>query len=140
MERIVVAIDGSEAARQALRWAVDEGRRRQATVDVVHVWHFPTVNPAPNLGDYQPAAFEKAAEELIAAELGAMDTEGVSVETHLLSAPAVSSILEAAKGADLLVVGSRGRGGFMGLLLGSVSNQIVHHATCPVVVIPAPGR
>lgn len=138
MGRIIVGIDGSEPSRRALRWALDEARRRQGSVEVVHAWHFPVVDPYPYYGpELQPEVFEQAAGELVQAELAAVDTAGVEVARHVTPAPAATALLEAAKGADLIVVGSRGRGGFTGLLLGSVSTQVVHHAPCPVVVVPA---
>lgn len=139
MGRIVVAVDGSEQSRAALRWALDEARQRRDGLDVVHAWNFPMVDTAAYGEALAPEVFEEGAKALVDGELAACDTTGVEVTVLLPPAPATGAILEAAKGADLLVVGARGRGGFRGLLLGSISNQIVHHAPCPVVVVPVAG-
>ena len=115
----------------------------EAELDVVHAWHLPfaIVPPPINLA-YQAdiEALERSAEALLDAEVEAVSgcTAGPSprqVEKILVRDTATRALLETAKGADLLVVGSRGRGGFGGLLLGSVSSQCVHHAPCPVTVV-----
>jgi nucleotide-binding universal stress UspA family protein len=135
-ERIVVGVDGSEAARTALRWALDEAHLRNATVEVVHGWHVPQLDGV-QYGDLNPGKFERDARQLLDRMVGGADAAGVpAVEPILVCDGAARALLDTAKGADLLVVGSRGRGGFTGLLLGSVSQQVVHHAPCPVVVIP----
>ena len=139
MQRIVVGIDGSETAQRALRWAIDEARRRDARLDVIHVWHMPFVGVTP----YSPppqwdmADFEAEAERELKRSVEAEDTTGVEVHRVLAIGSAAGTLIDNGKGADLIVVGSRGRGGFVGLLLGSVSQQVVHHAPCPVVVVPA---
>jgi nucleotide-binding universal stress UspA family protein len=137
-ERIVVGVDGSETARTALRWALDEARLRNATVEVVHGWHMPYPDGYPDgVVDLDPGRFERDARQLLDRIVEEGDTAGVpAVEPILVGDGAARTLLDLAKGADLLVVGSRGRGGFTGLLLGSVSQQVVHHAPCPVVVIP----
>jgi nucleotide-binding universal stress UspA family protein len=137
-ERIVVGIDGSATADAALRWALDEGRRRGARVEVVHAWHMPFVAPYPYMAaDFDTATFEKIARDTLDQ---AIRRAGVTAEDDVsklmsLAGPA-SLILEVAKGADLVVVGSRGLGGVKGAVLGSVSHQVSLHATCPVVVVP----
>ena len=140
MERIVVGIDGSEGSGRALRWALGEGRLRQAAVEVVHAWHppyIPSAYPFSGLA-LDAEVYEKAAAELLGSAVDAQDTTGLAepVARTLVTGGAAEAVLTHAKGADLIVIGSRGHGGFTGLLLGSVSNQIVHHATCPVVVVP----
>ena len=139
MERIVVGIDGSETSQRALRWALEEGRLRHAAVEVVHTWHSP-FGPAYPYGvpAFDPELYEKAARQVLDTALDEEDTAGlpVPVERIVALGGAASVIVETAKGADLVVVGSRGLGGFKGLLLGSVSHQVTHHAPCPVVVIP----
>ncbi len=140
MERIVVGVDSSEAAHRALDWALDEARRRQAVVEVVHAWHPSYVGASPWAGvPIDPDMFESAAREVLDRIIEAADTEGLAApaEPVLVWGSAAKAILEAAKGADLVVVGSRGHGGFTGLLLGSVSSQVVHHASCPTVVVPS---
>lgn len=138
--RVVVGVDGSESARQALAWALDEGRARQAEVEVVNAWHPPYVGAYP----YDPAAldldlFEQGARDLVAGALDGQDLDGLpsAPKVTIVSDTAAQAVIGAAAGADLVVIGSRGRGGFIGLLLGSVSQQVAHHAPCPVVVVPA---
>jgi nucleotide-binding universal stress UspA family protein len=142
---IVVGVDASAAAKAALRWAVDEGRLRQAAVVAVHAWEVPAlalapvdVVPAPPPIDLVSLTKElgEAAEQLVrhVVEEVAGDAAGVEVRPVATEGPAPTVLVEAARGADLVVVGSRGRGGFVGLLLGSVSDQVAHHAPCPVVI------
>lgn len=138
-ERIVVGIDGSDTARHALRWAAEEARLRQAQLEVVHAWHIPYVGGYPyTAAAFDPATFENAARATLDAALDGIDTTGLTqpVVRTLTSGGAASAMLEAAKGAGLVVMGSRGLGGFSSLVLGSVSHQVVHHASCPVVIVP----
>jgi nucleotide-binding universal stress UspA family protein len=141
LERIVVGIDGSETAQRALRWALDEGRRRQAAVEVVHAWHASyTAAYAYGYGmpPIDPQIDENAARQTIDRAVDAEDCTGIpTVDRITRCEGAAQLILGISKGADLVVVGSRGRGGFAGLLLGSVSQQVAHHASCPVVIVPA---
>lgn len=138
-EKVVVGIDGSDAAVAALRWAHEEARLRNADLEVVHAWCLPYV------GDYagmsatqaQTRLFRKAADHLMSSTLDLTlgDATDVNVVPVVVEGTPAAALLDAARQADLLVVGSRGRGGFAGLLLGSVSQQCVHHASCPVVVV-----
>jgi nucleotide-binding universal stress UspA family protein len=141
MQKIVAGVDGSDGSREALRWAVDEGRLRGARVVALHAWELPlapaAVSPAPRL-DLVGAVTElhERALQLVTAlveEVAGGDST-IAVEPVALEGPAAPALIDAARDADLLVVGSRGHGGFTGLLLGSVSQQCVHHAPCPVVV------
>jgi nucleotide-binding universal stress UspA family protein len=139
MQRIVVGIDGSAGARQALRWAIGEGRFRGATVEAVHAWQDQLITAYPVAPPHiDPGATERAARRLLDDTVAAEDTTGLAepVATIAVSGPPALALAEHAKGADLLVVGSRGRGGFTGLLLGSVSQQLSHHAPCPLVIVP----
>lgn len=139
--RVVVGIDGSDTARRALAWAADEARRRRAELRVVHAWHVTALGGDPYAATYiDPQPFEDAGAAVLDAALAAVGAgdgpaattvTGVLVRDH----PA-SAVLEEAGGADLVVLGARGAGGFAGLLLGSTSTQVVHHAPCPVVVLP----
>jgi nucleotide-binding universal stress UspA family protein len=140
MDRIVVGVDGSESSQAALVWALEEGRVRSAQVDVVTAWHEPYVAPTMAAVVPDPAVFSEAAERTLdrAVDDAGSAAEGVTIERHVVRGNAASALLEVAEGAALLVVGSRGRGGFAGLLLGSISQQVVHHASCPVVVVPQP--
>jgi nucleotide-binding universal stress UspA family protein len=139
-ERIVVGVDNSEGSRRALEWAVAEARLRGADVEAVFVWHMPYVASGPFVPT--PSIVMDDAEEgakgVLDRSVDAIDQQGLRrpIERTLVCDGTVVGLLEAAKGADLLVVGSRGRGGFAGLLLGSVSQEVLHHATCPVVVVP----
>ena len=138
LDRIVVGIDGSEAADQALRWAGEEAVLWTADLEVIHAWlpGYP-VNPHDLFIDYEP--WERAASQHLAASVSglrhAVPLLGEVHETTTIEHPA-AALLEAAKSAALLVVGSRGRGGFASLLLGSVSQRCVTHAPCPVAVVP----
>ena len=137
---IVVGFDGSKQSRGALEWAVEEARYRDAELRVVTAW-----SKAPMA--WYPALLETAAGEVVAetspeqqAEaLGAeaaQSAPGVNVVTRTIhNDSAASAILEAARDADLVVVGSRGHGGFAGLHIGSVSVQVSNHAPCPVLVV-----
>ncbi len=141
MDRIVVAVDGSETGRRALRWAVDEATAHGAVVIAVHAWSEPPIGTYPLAAVQEdPDLFRRAAEEVVRREVDAVTGGGGSgpvIEVRLVAGAAATAVIEAASGADLVVVGSRGRGGFKGLLLGSVSQQVVHHSPVPVVVIPA---
>jgi nucleotide-binding universal stress UspA family protein len=143
---IVVGVDGSEPSHEALRWAVAEARLREAKVVAVHVWTFvpPTPIGEPGMiaipaGDYtgQLEAERSAAEaELEAALAEALATdEPIEIERKLVEGDAPGQLVAEAEGADLLVVGSRGRSGIASVLLGSVSRHVVSHAPCPVVVV-----
>jgi nucleotide-binding universal stress UspA family protein len=141
MKRIMVGFDGSDTARKALAWALDEGRLHQADVTVVHAWEPNFVDSYPiGATPSLPAELEESAERMVEDAIAAADTSGLPhpVAINLVKGGAATALLRAADDldADLVVMGSRGRGGFVGLLLGSVSRQVVSHATCPVVVVP----
>ena len=138
MQRIVVGIDGSETARRALAWAVGEARLRQAQLDVVHAWQMPNLVGGPYAVAFEPLPYEELARSTLAEAVKGQDMSGLSREVRpmLVYAGAATAILQASEGADLIVVGSRGLGGFKELLLGSVSHQVTHHARCAVVIVP----
>jgi Universal stress protein UspA and related nucleotide-binding proteins len=138
MERIIVGVDGSDSSRQALQWAVREARIREAELEVVMAWRPPFVSGYPYAGiPFDPSEFERGARRSLDELVDAMDVTGIpKVERKLTLGDAAVTLLDAAKDADLLVVGSRGRGGFTGLLLGSVSHHLAHHSPCPLVVVP----
>ncbi len=120
-ERIVVGIDGSETSRRALRWAVEEGRVRRAAVEVVHAWNMPYIGGHPfTAAAFDPTVLHAAAHRVLDSTVDEEDTSGLPQppERILVNGSAAPAILETAKGADLVVVGSRGLGGFSGLLLG----------------------
>jgi nucleotide-binding universal stress UspA family protein len=138
MGTIVVGVDGSEHARRALLWAIDEAKLRGASVHLVHSWRFPPPVPLPD-GGLAPADFEAVAKGVLD-DATALVPEGIAVRKEIATDHAAHALIRASAGADLLVVGARGLGGFTGLLLGSVSEQVVHHAHCPVVVVPHEDR
>lgn len=142
MATIVVGVDGSDESQAALRWALEEARLRGATVRAVYAWRDPYVL-APGYGlpeDFEfDALREKAVERLDVVVAGVVGTQSdVPIEAVVAEGPAGSVLVEAAEDAEILVVGSRGHGGFVGLLLGSVSQQCVTHAPCPVLVVRGP--
>jgi nucleotide-binding universal stress UspA family protein len=134
MGRIVVGVDGSENANRALEWAVDEAKYRAATLHLIHSWKFPPAMPLPD-GGIAPADIEGVANAILG-EAKALIPADVSVETEVANEFAARALIRASEGADLVVVGARGMGGFKGLLLGSVSQQVAHHARCPIVIVP----
>lgn len=139
METIVVGVDGSQNSRDALRWAVAEAALRDARVLTVHAFvaqQTVTAYGGLYVMELDFESLREAARELLekAIEEVAPDAPMEIVQIVTEGAPA-AVLVAAAKDASLLVVGSRGRGGFKGLLLGSVSQQVVHHAPCPVVVV-----
>jgi nucleotide-binding universal stress UspA family protein len=138
-DRVVVGVDGSEHSATALEWAVEEARLRGASLEVVHAWDVPYAAEFTLVGDAYDAA-QRGAEELVDQMLVAAGLEPDDVVRTVVQASPVLALTDAAVGADLVVVGSRGRGGFAGLLLGSVSHQVSRHAEAPVVVVPDPGR
>ncbi|MGZ4352676.1 MAG: universal stress protein [Gaiellaceae bacterium] len=141
MKTIVVGIDGSAGSVKALEFALAEARLRGATVKAVEVWHVPASvysggGLAPVVTD--PEQFAGFAQERLDEVLKATaaDAEGVEIERVVREGQPAEVLVEEAENAELLVVGSRGLGGFRGLLLGSVGQQCAHHARCPVVIVP----
>ena len=135
-QRIVVGIDGSQPSRLALQWAMRQAELTGATVDAIHVWDVPAVygmTPLVVMPDDMENAAERMVTDTVLEVAGAHPA--VSVHGRAVRGYPAAVLLGAAQGADLLVVGSRGHGGFVGALLGSVSQLCIHHATCPVVVI-----
>lgn len=139
---IVAGVDGSPGSRAALRWAIEEAALRHATIDAVMSWQTPTyaytgmavMPPVAELGESATAALDDA----LATETAHLSGDAAEVEIRpiVVEGPTASVLIERSADADLLVVGSRGYGGFRGLLLGSVSHQCASHAHCPVVVVP----
>ena len=120
-------------------WAVESGRVHQAAVEVVHAWALPhTGRELFGAGLFDPALFEAAARHILDDAVDSADVSGLPapVTRTVASGSAAAAILDAAEGADLVVVGSRGLGGFKGMALGSVSHHVAYRATCPVVVVP----
>jgi nucleotide-binding universal stress UspA family protein len=141
--RIVVGVDGSPSSKAALAWAVRQAELTGASVEAVIAWHYPVLAggvPFAPIGETYIADYgEYAALVLDGAVLETVDAEGpVKVSSTVREGNAAQVLLDASAGADLLVVGSRGHGGFTDALLGSVSQACVHHARCPVVIVRQP--
>lgn len=138
-ERIVVGLDGSPSSAAAAAWAGTQAERSGASLDMVTVWQWPTSYgwPMPIPDDYDPAADAEKVLGQAADELRRQHP-GVAIATRVEEGHPAEVLLAVSRGADLLVVGSRGHGAFAGMLLGSVSEHCVAHADCPVVVVRAP--
>jgi nucleotide-binding universal stress UspA family protein len=134
---VVVGVDGSEPARRALRWAADAARRLQVPLRVVHAWDVTlddelTPHEGPAAVEHERSA-RLAVDRVLAGEAAVLD--GLETDLRLVRGAPVTALLDAAADAAMLVVGARGRGGFEKLLLGSVSQQVVQHASGTVVVV-----
>jgi nucleotide-binding universal stress UspA family protein len=143
-ERIVVGVDGSEPSKQALRWAFRQAGLTGAELVAVTSWEYPTAS-YPTMAGYvpMPADLDVEGEARVALETTVKEVlgdAGASVVLRTVKGHAAVVLQEAARDAALLVVGSRGHGGFTGAVLGSVSHHLVGHAHCPVVVIRQPGK
>ncbi len=144
MSGIIVGVDGSGHSRRALEWAMKEAavRRVPLTVITVHeisVGYWGSGVSYPE--DHAVAEHARRAVQLeVEKVLDSLGESRPSVTVQALSGTPAHELLTAAKDADMIVVGSRGTGGFARLLMGSVSTQVSHHAHCPVVVIPAEDR
>jgi nucleotide-binding universal stress UspA family protein len=142
MAVIVVGVDHSEGAKAALRFALEEAKLRQATLRVVHAWQYAYIGATGFEGSYPAVGgdikeLRDAAERDLDATLreSIPETGTVEIERRVVEGRPAAALVDESRGADLLVVGSRGHGGFVGLLLGSVSQQVAHHAACPVVIV-----
>jgi nucleotide-binding universal stress UspA family protein len=139
---VVVGVDGSGGGQAALRYAIDEARRRGATLRIVGVWNLPS---AAYMAVPLPVDFsddcEKAAQTSIDRTIEAVGKPtDVPVEIVVRQGQPAGVLVRESKTADVLVVGTRGLGGFREMLLGSVSQGCVHHALCPVIVVPDGSR
>jgi nucleotide-binding universal stress UspA family protein len=145
MAGIIVGVDGSDHSRRALDWAMREAVKHHLTLTVMSI-HPPAARPATSIywgvhsypeNSFDPELARAAVQQFVdkvAGEIGQSPEITVSVGTGDVA----EELVNASQDADMLVVGSRGGGGFARLLMGSVSSQVVHHASCPVVVIPGP--
>ncbi|MFF7240558.1 universal stress protein [Streptomyces collinus] len=134
--RVVVGVDGSDSSYAAVRWAVRYAALLGGVVDAVTVWELPGLYgwsaPAVDTDVDEDEARQLMRQELTDV-LGA-ETAG-AVRTHVVHGNAADVLLRSAEGAEAVVVGSRGRGGFARALLGSVSQHVSQHAACPVVIV-----
>jgi nucleotide-binding universal stress UspA family protein len=142
MATVVVGVDSSDGAKRALAFALEEARLRKTALRVVHVWSFPaiagsgvTFTPSAGFDFEQPRGdAERRLNSVLDEVVGA--NPGVAIERQLVEGRVTRVLVEKAQGADLLVVGSRGHRGLTGLLLGSIGQQCVQHAPCPVAIVP----
>ena len=139
--KIVVGVEGSGGAKAALKWAIQEAKFRHATV-VVATAYSPTYVPVSPDFSYVPvenfnieAEVERMQMEVAEEVIADSKADKVEIVYERRKGSPVDTLIAIAEDADMLVVGSRGRGGFRGLMLGSVSQQIASHGTCPVVIV-----
>jgi len=136
-KRIVVGVDGSEHGNAALQWAVAEAVIHGAEIVAVFAWQMPLIGiPGAFDRDEMERLCQVFVEEAVAAVI---DVSPVSITKLVAQGDVSASLIEAARDAEMLVLGSRGRGGFVGLKLGSVSQQCAQWAACPVVIVKHPG-
>lgn len=141
-QTIVVGVDGSDHGSHALEWAINEARLRGARLRLVAAWHIP---PAVYSGPgYIPVfggeSFEQLARQAADEAVKRAADAGVESDPVVCEGQAAEVLVEEGANADMLVVGSRGHGGFAGLLLGSVSAQCAHHSVCPLVIVRAAAK
>lgn len=136
-DALVVAVDDSHPAREALRWAAGLASAMGQPLHVLSVWNFVIGHPPQDQGEGPPseAAWQREAERRLAALVEQELPGDGDVRRVALHSNPVPGLLQVSEVAAQLVVGSRGRGGFAGLLLGSTSDQLVRHASCPVTVV-----
>ena len=146
MSGIIVGVDGSTHSERALEWAVQEAAIRQVPLRVITIFrraisHWgagPVTYPQEHAIAMQARESAQDATDKALAHAG--DARPKSVTVEAFGGIPAEELVNASKDADMIVVGSRGAGGFARLLLGSVGNQVVHHAHCPIVIIPAEER
>ena len=138
---IIAGVDGSQQSRAALHWAYDEAIHHNASLTVVMTWHPPTLPMSPPYGAIPEEGYEDVPRrgaidvlDGLVAELKEQNPP-VDVRTSIEEGNPAKVLIERSKECDLMVVGHRGHGGFAGMLLGSVSQHLVAHAHCPVVVV-----
>jgi nucleotide-binding universal stress UspA family protein len=133
---VVVGVDGSDNSLEALHWAGEYAQAFGGKLIALIAWHIPT---DLRYAIWATADFNCQADAAAlvngALEIERKECPSVAMEASVVNAPAAVALIEASKEADLLVVGSRGHGGFLGMLLGSVGAHCTHHASCPVVVL-----
>ena len=145
MPGIIVGIDGSDHSRHALEWAVREAAVRHAPLTVLAVHRAvvgysggPVTYPEDATLTRQAREAAQAETDKVLAELDGPRPESVTVKA--VHGFVVDELINAGKDADMLVVGSRGAGGFTQLMIGSVASQVAHHAYCPVLIVPPENR
>ena len=141
IKQIVVGVDGSDSSRAALAWAYDEAAHHSAAITVISTWHPPAMPMTPPYGSIPPEGYasqpKREALDLLEKLIADLEKRNppVDVRTVIEEGNPAQVLIERSKDADLMVLGSRGHGGFKGMLLGSVSQHLVAHGECPVVVV-----
>jgi len=142
MSGIVVGVDGSEHSLDALRWGAAEAKLRGVPLRAVASFSTPLMSTGYEVAVPDAADLAAASNTMLTAALDTVRAEGhlegIDVITEVLEGHAGEQLIRMSESADLLVVGARGHGGFMGLLMGSVTTYVVNHALCPVVVVRTP--
>jgi nucleotide-binding universal stress UspA family protein len=135
-ERVVVGVDGSGSSLRALAWAARQAELTGARLEVVTTWQWPMTygGPLPYAIDWDPSA-DAHKVQAEAVEPVRRKHPDVEIDLNVVEGHAAPALVDASRGADLLVVGSRGHGEFVGMLLGSVSEHCVTNAHCPVLVL-----
>jgi nucleotide-binding universal stress UspA family protein len=145
--RVVVGVDGSPSSRAALRWAVNQAKLTGGTVDAIMAGSVPETDTIGGFGQTPAEVNDEAVvaegaqrdlDQVISEEVKADDRNRVTA--RVFNGNAATALLQAADGAELVVVGQRGLGGFTGALLGSVGQHLVHHAACPVLIFRGDAR
>jgi len=132
---VVVGVDGSQASRDALRWAAEQARLTGAAVRAVSSWRWPNYLTRVPPGADPAADTQRTLDEVVTAVQA--DFADLSITKHVVEGPPGPALLTQAEGAELLVVGAKGRAAFPGMLLGSVAEYCVRNGDCPVVVVRA---
>jgi nucleotide-binding universal stress UspA family protein len=133
-ERIIVGVDGSEASLDAVRWALRQAELTGSSVEALISWQFPRQYGEEFYGE--EFDWEKIATDTLRSSLAQLGDEAQTrIEPRVVQGHPAQALVEASAGASLLVVGSRGHGGFVGMLIGSVSEHVIAHAQCPVLVV-----
>lgn len=135
--RVVVGVDGSPGSNRALAWAATEAARRGAGLVTVTVWQWDGLEAMP-LAGATPLEAERLATDLADREIAKLPDPSVVTQRLVVRGTAGAALVDASRGADLLVLGSHGHGAFHAAVLGSVSRHCVGHADCPVVILPLP--
>jgi nucleotide-binding universal stress UspA family protein len=141
IKHIIVGVDGSDSSQGALQWAYDEAAHHGASLTVVAAFNPPALPMTPPYGSMPPEGYEsqprRDALDLLDKLTSPLEAKSppVDLRTSVEEGNPAKVLIERSKEAELLVVGSRGHGGFAGMLLGSVSHHLVAHAECAVVVI-----
>lgn len=139
-DRIVVGVDGSKKSLEALEWSCAEAERRGAEVAAVTTWLLPSVPTYAPFGSFplgESADLTESSRELLARAVADVSTAhpDIKIFQHVSSGNAAATLIEFSKEADLVVVGAKGHGGFTGMVIGSVSQHVLGHSVCTVVVV-----